>query len=176
MPWSPFRLFQFSHLNRNRLNRRSRQGRAKSNRLFSITLRCLKNQKSPLRIVFILSSSVSYEHCSLSASPNEPKLPTLVTHATTRCIRFIARKETFLPASKSFLGISILELKKISVKTLFFLTKFNLSEYWWNENAILNINIAPSTTEFSMPMPYSFLASIHYIILIFITKFFIFNS
>ena len=32
---------------RNRLNRRSRQGSTKFNRLFSITLRCLKDQKSP---------------------------------------------------------------------------------------------------------------------------------
>ena len=35
------------YLNRNRLKRRSRQGSTKSNCLFSITLRCLKDQKSP---------------------------------------------------------------------------------------------------------------------------------
>ena len=33
--WSPFRLFQFNHLNCNRLNRRLRQGRTKSNRLLA---------------------------------------------------------------------------------------------------------------------------------------------
>ena len=41
---------QFNHLNRNHINMRSRQGSTKSNRLFSITLRCLKDQKSPQKL------------------------------------------------------------------------------------------------------------------------------
>ena len=36
-----------NHLNRNRLNRRSRHGCTKSNRLFSITLRCFKKSEIP---------------------------------------------------------------------------------------------------------------------------------
>ena len=46
--WSPFRLFQFNHLNRNRLNRWSRQGRTKSNRLLDWSIKVIGNQKSPI--------------------------------------------------------------------------------------------------------------------------------
>ena len=47
-----------ANLNHNRLNRWPRQGHTKSNRLFSITLRCLKNQKSKeYRMFFFFSNT-----------------------------------------------------------------------------------------------------------------------
>ena len=66
MPWSSFWLFQFNHLNRNRLNRWSRQGRTKSNRLFLITSRCLKNQKSPQSQCLLNWSTFQFLSMSLS--------------------------------------------------------------------------------------------------------------